>query len=380
MLNPPTLPETPEEASNAVPGERGLEPAAKSSQSTWIQEVLSHITEYDIQHAIQVLSKISMALNTSNSSDVSSQGTGEMAEPTLFERAFGTIRFRSTVRFSHPSAALDHVELKNVEGRWQPVLWVNFIGLAGIQGALPMIYSERVFRNMRAKDFAAATFLDLFNHRLVQLFYDIQTWIPGSAFQSADRSRLGRLIQSLNGVDPSLLHEEASEAQHLRDVLTFKTLFWPRVRSADRLQQCLRCLLNMSVTIREYRGGSAPLPENEISRLGPTKGQHWTLGRDVLLGETAWFPDQGVDIILEPTTPEAFERLNPYKQSELIQHLRRIVSAYIPQHIRVHWEVKNPDQEGGTLVLGSEHYLGFNSWIGHRRNSSSLPLREAAAL
>lgn len=343
-----------------------------AEEETWISKKtrftkisLENLPSYDFASSVRFLRQLC--------NEQRDQRGEKTVEPSQYERAFGSIRFRSTLHFSHPSRALARVDLQTVGASafFQPVLWVNFIGLAGIQGPLALAYSERILRNYRQKDAAAATFLDIFNHRFVQLFYNTQQWIPGYAVLPPHQSPLGGLIQSLGGIPP----QTELDSDERRFVLTFKTLFWKKVRSKAGLQQILSFFLGVKVSIHEWEGGFGSFPVDEISKIGSTKGQALTLGRDVFLGQRTWFPHRGISIYIETPTHEIFESFNPHTQGRSYRRLLRLVQAYLPQHLEVRLFLGLSADYSAGLRLGSPERLGFNAWLGKKASSTPIALR-----
>jgi hypothetical protein len=61
-----------------------------------------------------------------------------------------------------------------------PEMTVPFLGLTGPAGVLPQHYTARLIRALRNRDLATRDFFDLFNHRLISLFYKAaeKHWFP----------------------------------------------------------------------------------------------------------------------------------------------------------------------------------------------------------
>ena len=80
------------------------------------------------------------------------------------------LRFRSRIGFDFPASEIQAIDTQDAPVR----MTVNFLGLAGALGPLPAPYSEMIMAATARKDFAAAEFLDIFNHRLVWLLYRVR--------------------------------------------------------------------------------------------------------------------------------------------------------------------------------------------------------------
>jgi type VI secretion system protein ImpH len=79
-------------------------------------------------------------------------------------------RFGARLSMAFPPSAVHDIE--RVPDSSDPArVTVAFLGLTGTQGVLPFCYTEWLLERKAAKDDTLAAFLDLFNHRLVSLFY-----------------------------------------------------------------------------------------------------------------------------------------------------------------------------------------------------------------
>ena len=78
---------------------------------------------------------------------------------------------------------------------------INFMGLAGPSGVLPLYYTELIVERLRQKDRALLSFFDIFNHRMISLFY--QAWEKyrfAIAYERGERDRFSHHLMDLIGI------------------------------------------------------------------------------------------------------------------------------------------------------------------------------------
>ena len=89
-------------------------------------------------------------------------GVGRIARPSE-----EPVRFKVRQSLEFPPSSIHSLSAETDP----PRMVVAFLGLTGVQGALPHHYTEHILARAQSKDFAMAEFFDLFNHRIVSLFY-----------------------------------------------------------------------------------------------------------------------------------------------------------------------------------------------------------------
>src|SRR6266571_5519154 len=81
------------------------------------------------------------------------------------------VRFRTRPTLSFPACEIHDLTQDPQQDGAAPEMMVSFMGAIGPLGILPHQYTELVMDRARYQDTALWAFLDIFNHRMISLFY-----------------------------------------------------------------------------------------------------------------------------------------------------------------------------------------------------------------
>jgi type VI secretion system protein ImpH len=176
---------------------------------------------------------------------------GEGGEPVGRDTRPGheSVRFVARVGLRFPASEIHDLRPAVVDRDsappGTPIMTVAFLGLTGPMGVLPTFYTEKMIeeflrcqRVRRDSIPPLAAFLDLFNHRLISLFY--RAWDKYHPFSACDpraREPLNRAVFSLAGLRPPATRERAQAAGDA--LLFYAGLFASRRRHAAGLKDLL---------------------------------------------------------------------------------------------------------------------------------------------
>jgi type VI secretion system protein ImpH len=211
---------------------------------------------------------------------------------------------KEIVRFAaSPSTAFPASQIQEL--RWEksaaPVMVVNFMGLTGPLGVLPLYYSELIRERLRSKDPVLLAFFNLFNHRMVSLFY--QAWEKyrfSVAYERGERDRLSSVLLDLIGLGTARL-------QHRQAVRDDALLFYSgqlalHTRSAVSLRSMLADYFEVPVRVEQFVGAWHSLSSSDRCEfnLGVTFSEQ--LGVGAVVGDEIWDQQASVRIVLGPLT------------------------------------------------------------------------------
>jgi type VI secretion system protein ImpH len=212
-------------------------------------------------------------------------------------------RFEVNQEMGFPASAIEGIEF--VEG--QPArVKVNFMGLTGPQGVLPLYYTELLRERLRARDQTAASFFDLFNHRIISLFY--QAWEKYRfpiAYERGDRDRFSHHLLDLIGLGTQGLENRQPLPD---DSLIFYTgLLSQRARSASALRNLVADYFDVPCEVEQFIGGWYPLIEETQCCLDAEDATiSEQLGFGAVVGDEVYDQQSAVRIILGPLSLERY--------------------------------------------------------------------------
>jgi len=168
---------------------------------------------------------------------------------------------------------------------------IAFMGLTGTQGVLPLCYTEQLLESKAAKDNALAAFLDLFNHRLVSLFY--RAWAkhrPAVLYEMAatreqEPDALTQDLFALVGMSTKGLRGRLGIDDE--SLLLYAGLIAQRPHSASALRGILQDYFSIPVEIDQCIGSWYQLEDADRCYLSEDSERN-QLGVGSFIGDEVW--------------------------------------------------------------------------------------------
>lgn len=217
-------------------------------------------------------------------------------------------RFRSRMSLDFPASEIQEIKLTDDEflEREKLEMFVNFMSMAGVSGALPVHYTELIIDRVRYRDTAMWMFLDIFTHRAVSLFF--RAWekyrFPvsyergGDAFTAYLFDFAGLGTKGLRGrMD---LEDES--------LLPYAGLIGQKPHSSAALGGVIGDYFGIKAKIVQFFGQWLELDSGGITRLGEVNSG---LGTTAIIGTKVWDQQSKARIVLGPLTFNEFSMFLP---------------------------------------------------------------------
>ncbi|HZT79537.1 MAG TPA: type VI secretion system baseplate subunit TssG, partial [Gemmataceae bacterium] len=318
------------------------------------------------------------------------------------------VRFRARLALSFPpselydlgwaAAPLDYAgdvrPLPSAGGAAPPTLTVAFLGLTGPLGALPRHVTDKLITldEARERDFpeknALRAWLDLFNHRLLSLFY--RAWEKYRFYLPYERGRpagaepdhFTHALLSLVGLGTGGLRgrlrvtagrRKAEPLARIDDLalLNYGGFLAQRHRCAVSLEAMLEDHFGVPVRVEQFRGQWLYLDEPRQSSLAAEGGNN-QLGVDTVAGTAVWDAPSKFRIRIGPLRYQQFNDFLPDRTPGPARKtfflLCQLVRLYVGPGLDFEVQLVLAGQDVPQCRLTDDDVifprLGWNSWSG----------------
>lgn len=251
-------------------------------------------------------------------------------------------------------------------------------GMFGPNGALPFHLTEFVFERRRHhEDAAVSDFINLFQHRLIALFY--RAWAdsdPVACHSRPEDDHFAAFLGALIGV----FDESARNRDAVPDYAKLCRVgqIGASARSADGLEAVLSDYFRQKIEVREFVGSWLRIPQELRTRLGATDDSA-VLGRAATLGAGSWQRQGKFEVVIGPMAFEDFLQFLP--GSRALRSLADLVRFYTSGEWV--WQVRLLVEKGDapSVALGRVGRLGWTSWLGRKAGiAADVVLRDEQAM
>ncbi|HYV31332.1 MAG TPA: type VI secretion system baseplate subunit TssG [Candidatus Binatia bacterium] len=268
------------------------------------------------------------------------------------------VRFAQSPSLAFPCSTLERLQTGTPSG--VPRLFVNFFGLMGPNGPLPIHLTEYAReRELHHGDRTMGAFLNLFHHRLLCFLF--RAWAASQKAVDLDRPQ----EQSYPAYIGSLCGIGLESLQHRDAVPDWSKLYFAgrlacQTRNAEGLESILEEYFNIKTEVQTFQGRWLDLPADSRCKLGDSP-ETGSLGLTTIAGSHIWDCQLSFRLTLGPMALADYERMLP--SGAAFQRLKYWVLNYCAEHFFWDAQLVLRAAEVPDIVLGTSGRLGWTTWL-----------------
>ena len=288
------------------------------------------------------------------------------------------VRLRSHISLNFPPSQITTLTREtNEDEKSAPAqMTVAFMGLTGPVGVLPHAYTELLMERMRAKDFSMVDFFDVFNHRVISMFYRAwekyrfpvsyeRTWARSAgkdreANQEEWKDRFTESLFDLAGLGTRGLRKRFTFQDE--GLLSYGGLIANKPHSASAMCGILGDYFAVPATIEQFKGQWLKLEPESYSTLGTGNCQ---LGLNTVSGIRVWDSQSKFRVIFGPLTFTRFIAFLPVGSAHqsVIELIRFLAGQEYDFDLQL--KLKKAEVPGCKLTTkaSTKPMLGWTTWL-----------------
>jgi len=351
-----------------VSNDPGAEPQAGGPNQTGPHQAGSHMTDPRFESIRKMLEREPYTVQFFQAVRLLERLYPERNPVGLFvSPSSEVVQFSSVPTLSFPASEIHDLQPGKDGG--PPKLFVNFMGLSAAVGVLPHAYTEFLLERVRAKDRGPGDFFDIFNHRIIALFYrgwqKYRFYIAYERTGASDDVISARLLDLIGLGTKDLIHRMSIDDEAC---LYYAGLLSARRPTAQCLKQLLEDYFNVPVSVEQFTGTWNRLPPENLSFLRESGAFCERLGMGTIVGDEVWDQHGTVTIRLGPMNFERYQEFLP--GASACRELHAWLRIYANREFDFIIQLVLEREETPGAALGADGAfaprLGLVSWVKNR--------------
>jgi type VI secretion system protein ImpH len=218
------------------------------------------------------------------------------------------VRFRSRMGLSFPASEIQEFKDGFDENTEQEKLemFVNFMGMVGVSGVMPVHYTELIMERVRYRDTAMWMFMDIFTHRSVSMFFRAWEKYRFPIGYERGQDDFTAYLFDVAGLGTNGLRGRMDLDDE--SLLPYGGLIAQKPHSAAALGNILSDYFRVKAKILQFFGQWLDLDSASITKLGRANSG---LGRTALIGTRVWEQQSKFRIVLGALNFNEFQTFLP---------------------------------------------------------------------
>ncbi len=195
------------------------------------------------------------------------------------------VRIKSHLSLGFPASQIQEIKEVYDENTDQSrvEMYINFMGMIGIIGVLPIHYTELAISRATQRDHTFAAFMDIFTHRAVSLFFKAwEKYRFPVQYERGNDSFTEYLFDVAGLGTPGLRGRMDLDDENL---IPYAGLIAQKPHSSSALSQIISDYFDAPAKINQFHGQWLDLEEESLTRLGKT---NYSLGSSTIIGTKVW--------------------------------------------------------------------------------------------
>ena len=271
------------------------------------------------------------------------------------------VRFRTRLSLDFPASQIDEIRqtVDEKTGLEKNEMFINFMGMLGTGGVLPMHYTELAIDRIRYRDTAFWSFLDIFTHRSVSLFFRAWTKYRFPVGYETGNDDFTEYLFDFTGLGTRGLRGRMPLDDE--SLLPYTGLISQKPHSASAVENILSDYFSIPAKIIQFFGQWLELSESDVTLLGEANHK---LGTRAIAGKSIWDQQSKFRIKLGPLGLKHFSAFLPVCSAH--QQLKNIVKVLLGTEFDFDLQLELKKEEVPPTILTTrairKPMLGWTSY------------------